>query len=114
MITTKQLANSLFRMTEFPYCRFQVTFQHAVPKFVANLPITVRCQVRKLGVNFATKLQVHFKVGTLIVNKCFVYNRSSNFEMNLRTSLRSSRPTSGNWKRNWQDDNKLGNRALNL
>jgi hypothetical protein len=22
------------------YCRFQVTFQHAVPKFVANLPIT--------------------------------------------------------------------------
>ena len=23
------------------YCRFQVTFQHAVPKFVANLPITL-------------------------------------------------------------------------
>ena len=27
-------------LSELNYCRFQVTFQRAFPKFVANLPIT--------------------------------------------------------------------------
>jgi hypothetical protein len=30
---------STFENIVFTYCRFQVTFQRAVPKFVANLPI---------------------------------------------------------------------------
>ena len=47
------------------YCRFQVTFQHAVPKFVANLPITLsssevgrelRDEVRKFISKFELRL----------------------------------------------------------
>jgi hypothetical protein len=43
------------------YCRFQVTFQHAVPKFVANLPITLpsselRNKVRKYISMFELRL----------------------------------------------------------
>ena len=31
---------SVLKTTSLAYCRFQVTFQRAGPKFVANLPIT--------------------------------------------------------------------------
>jgi hypothetical protein len=41
------------------YCRFQVTFQRAVAKFVANLPITFPSS--EIGANFATKLASSFQ-----------------------------------------------------
>ena len=58
------------------YCRFQVTFQCAVAKFVANLPIMLS---------------------------------SSEVGRELRCEVRAQLP---NLERNWQVDNKLGNRAL--
>ena len=62
------------------YCRFQVTFQHAIPKFIANLQITFPSS----------------KIG-----------RKLRIEMNLRTLLRSSRPTS-------ELGNVIGKFATNL
>jgi hypothetical protein len=81
--------------------RFQVTFQHAVPKFVA---CTYYCS--KILVQWSPKTKNSFLNKFINETFTFVYNRSSNFEMNLRTSLRSSRATSK------FVDNKLGNRAL--
>jgi hypothetical protein len=108
------------------YCRFQVTFQRAVPKFVANLPIMFPSLEN--GVRTSQQsLQVRFNVWTLFVNKCsysIIITNSiiitfSTWTMNICLQWFKHWNVLVNfvvkfwtWKHNWQPCNKLGNRTL--
>jgi hypothetical protein len=49
---------------EIAYCRFQVTFQRAVPKFVANLPITF--PTSKIGRELRNKVRKYISMFELL------------------------------------------------
>jgi hypothetical protein len=55
---------SVLKTTSLAYCRFQVTFQRAGPKFVANLPTTFPSS--KIGRELRNKVRKYISMFELL------------------------------------------------
>jgi hypothetical protein len=66
-----------------PCCRFQVTFQRAVPKFVANLPITFPSS--QIGRELRNKVRNYIEMSFQCLNYC-----KQMFIVRINNSMESS------------------------